>query len=108
MSDEEAWDLIEFLKSSPVDDSPEAREARRVAGGFREMTPVEVAERASDEVKRRLVAFEEVWEFVISHDTDASTNGYDVMSSSVEGEWYEKGASEVLERIRSLMSKGES
>lgn len=101
------WDLVEELKAWPVDDSPEAREARRVAGGLREMTPVEVAERASDEVQRRLLAFEEVWEFVISHDTDASANGYDVMSFSVEGEWYEKGAREVLERIRSLMSKSE-
>lgn len=105
---EKDWDLVEELKSWPVDNSPEAREARRIAGGLREMTPFEVAARASDEVKRRLAAFEEVWEFVISHDTDANTNGYDVMSSSVEGEWYEKGASEVLERIRSLMSRAES
>lgn len=98
------WDLVEELKSWPVDDSPGAREARRVAGGLREMTPVEVAERASAEVKRRLLAFEEVWEVVLNHDESASANGYgDILDSSVEGEWYATGVRDTLERVRSIM-----
>jgi hypothetical protein len=93
---------------SERDLSPEECEAVRVAGGFKEMTPEEVKEHASAEVKRRLEAFDAVWEFVIGHDTSASANGHDVLSVSVEGEWYEQGARETLEYIRSLLSGAKS
>lgn len=60
----EDWDVVSWLASVPVDDSPEVREVRRIAGGVCEMTPVEIAERASAEVRRRLAVYEEVRDLV--------------------------------------------
>lgn len=99
------FDLIAWLKSQPVDDSPEAVEVRRVAGGLREMTPAETAEVASTEVRRRLAAFDAVWEFVVSHGTSAWENGWGYLAESTEGEWYETGARETIDQIRKLMTK---
>jgi hypothetical protein len=82
------------------------RQDRRDRARVREMSPAEIKEVAAAEVSRRLDAFDAVWELVISHDPSASANGYgDVLDGSVEGEWYAKGATETLERIRSLLSK---
>lgn len=76
---------------------------------IREMSPAEIREVAQAEVSRRLDAFDAVWEFVVSHDTSASANGYgSVPDASVEGEWYAAGAGETLDQIRALMTQGDS
>lgn len=84
------------------------RQDRRDRARVGDMSPAEIKEVAAAEVSRRLDAFDAVWEVVIGHDPSASANGYDYLPSSVEGEWYEKGATETLERIRSLMTKAET
>lgn len=105
MSDE-GWDLVEELKSWPVDNSPEARELRRIAGGVSQMNPEDIKVRASPEVTRRLEAFDAAWELVIDADTSASANGYgDILDVSIEGEWYAKGAAETLEKVRALLMR---
>lgn len=104
-SEPDDFDLVEWLKAQPVDHSPEAVEARRVAGGVREMTPEEIKEIVDEEVKRRLDVFESVWEFVVNHDTSAWENGWGYLAESTEGQWYETGARETLDQIRKIMTK---
>lgn len=103
-SEPDDFDLVAWLKAQPVDHSPEAVEARRVAGGVCQMTVEEIKEVVGEEVKRRLDVFDKVWGFVVGHDTSAWANGWGYLAASTEGEWYETGARETLDQIRRLMN----
>jgi hypothetical protein len=107
--DDELPEWVGMYTSGRPDWSVAYRQDRRDRARVRDMSPAEIKVVAAAEVSRRLEAFDAVWEVVISHDPSASANGYgDVLDGSVEGEWYAKGVTETLERIRSLLTKTET